>query len=172
MTDTEQLQQPEIQEPEHNNLKLIYDHVEYQIALVNRSIDILVTKLGFVLGLTTLLIIFQTTVHSINNHLLFLNVFSVILSLATLGFCLAGFQPKPGGVLILAKALYDEHYYDSEHSFILTLTSVAMSSLESLSVLRDFRAKMANYAIWCLCAAIACKAIGWIGFELLNPLIK
>jgi hypothetical protein len=171
MTDTEQLQ-PETQESEHNNLKLICDHVEYQIALVNRSIDISVTKLGFVLGLTTALIIFPTAGHSINHGLLFLDVFSIILSLVTLGFCLAGFKPKTGGVLILVKALYDEHYYDSEESFILCLTSVAMESLDSLSVLRDFRAKMANYAIWCLCAAIACKAIRWIGFELLSQLMK
>lgn len=167
MTDTKQPQPPEIQESEHNNIKLIHEHVEYQIALVNRSIDIVVTKLGFVLGLTTILIIFQTTEHLINNRFLFFDVFSVILSLATLGFCLAGFQPKSGGVLMLAETLYNEHYYDSEHSFIFTLTSVAMSSLDSLSVLRNFRAKMANYAIWCLCAAIACKAIRWIGFELL-----
>ena len=164
MTDTEQSQQPETQESEHNNLKLIHEHVEYQIALVNKSIDISVTKLGFALGLTTALIIFPTAGHSINNRLLFLDVFSMILSLATLGFCLAGFQPKAGGILMLVETLYNEHYYDSEHSFILTLTSVAMSSLESLSALRDFRAKMANYAIWCLGAAIACKAIGWIGF--------
>jgi hypothetical protein len=167
MTDTERLQEPDTQESEHNNLKLIYDHVEYQITLVNRSIDISGAKLGFVLGMTTVLIIFLTTVHSINNCLLFLDVFSVILCLVTLSFCLAGFQSKAGGVLPLAKALYDEHYYDSEESFFLILTSVAMESVDSLIVLRDFRAKMATYAIWCLCAAIACKAIGWLGFELL-----
>lgn len=172
MTDTEQRQQPDNQTPEHNNLKLIHEHIEYQITLVNKSIDIAVTKLGCVLGLTTALIIFPTTGDSINYGFLFLNVFSMILSLVTLGFCLAGFQPKSGGVLILAKTLYDEHYYDSEHTFILTLTSVAMESLNSLSVLRDFRAKMANYAIWCFCVAIACKVIGWIGLELLNQLIK
>jgi hypothetical protein len=45
-----------------------------------------------------------------------------------------------------------------------------MESLDSLTVLRDFRAKMARYAIWCLCAATACKAIGWIGAELLLSL--
>ena len=71
MTDTEQLQQPDIQEAEDNNIKLIYEHVEYQIALVNRSIDISSAKLGFTLGLTTGLIIFQTTTHPINNHFLF-----------------------------------------------------------------------------------------------------
>lgn len=169
---SDQIQQSDTQESEHNNLRLIHEHVEYQIALVNRSIDISVTKLGFVLGLTTGLIIFQTSAHSINGRLWFTDVFSVILSLVTLGFCLAGFQPKSGGVLMLVETLYNEHYYDSEHSFIFTLTSVAMSSLESLSVLRDFRAKMANYAIWCLCAAIACKAIGWLGFELTNQLMK
>lgn len=112
MTDIEQPQQSEIQEPEHNNIKLIYEHVEYQIALVNRSIDISSTKLGFVLGLTTSLIIFQTAVDSISSRLLFLHALVVILSLVALGFCLAGFQSKSGGVLMLAKALYDEHYYD------------------------------------------------------------
>jgi len=172
MTNTEQPQEPENQKTEHNNLKLIYEHVESQIAAVNKSIDILVTKLGFALGLTTGLIIFQTTVESINSRLLFFEVLSVMLSLVALGFCLAGFQPKSGGVFILVKTLYDEHYYDSEQSFFLTLTSVAMKNLDSLSVLRDFRAKMAKYAIWCLYAAIACKAIGWLGFELTSHLMK
>ncbi|MEG4406451.1 hypothetical protein [Microcoleus sp. MON2_D5] len=167
MTDSEHSQQPEVQTPQHNNIKLIHEHLEYQIALVNRSIDISVTKVGFVLGLTTGLILFKTTVHLTSNGLLFLDVFSIILCLVTLGFCLAGFQPKSGGVLLLAKTLYDEHYYDSEETFFFTLTSVAMESLDSLTVLRDFRAKMANYAIWCLCTTIACEAIGWIGFELL-----
>lgn len=171
MTDTEP-QQLETQEPEHNNIKLIYEHVEYQIALVNRSIDISSTKLGFVLGLTTGLIILQTTVDSIGNRFLVVDVLVVILSLVALGFCLAGFQSKSGGLLMLAKALYDEHFYDSEQSFFLTLTGVAMESIESLSLLRDFRAKMAKRAIWCLCAAITCKAIGWIGLELADHLIK
>lgn len=170
MTDTEQFQQQETEEPKHSNIKLIHEHLEYQIALVNKSIDISVSKLGFVLGLTTGFIIFQTAVGSINDNFLFLEVFSMILSLVTLGFCLAGFQSKSGGVLILAKALYDEHYYDSEQSFFLTLTSVAMESLDSLTVLRDFRAKMVRYAIWCFCTAIACKAIRWIGSELLLSL--
>lgn len=84
MTDTEQPQQPETQEPEHSNIKLIYEHVEYQIALVNRSIDISVTKLGFVLGLATGLIISQTAADSISNRFLFFDAPSVILSLATL----------------------------------------------------------------------------------------
>ena|SRR4028118_1308987 len=172
MTDTEQPQQREIQNPEHNNIKLIYEHVEYQIALVNRSIDISVTKLGFVLGLTTGLIIFQTAANPINDLFLFFDMLVVILFLVTLGFCLTGFQPKTGGVLLLTKVLYDEHYYDSEESFYLTLTSVARESLSSLTILRDFRAKMAKYSIWCLCAAIACKAIGWIGFELTSYLVK
>lgn len=171
MTDTEQSEQPKTQEPEHNNLKLIHEHVEYQIALVTKSIDISAIKLGFVLALTTVLIIFQTAGQSINNHLSF-DVLVVILSLVTLGFCLAGFQSKSGGILIPAKTLYDEHYYDSEELFIFALTSAALSSIESLAILRDFRAKMANYAIWCLCAAIVCKAIAWIGFELLNQLMK
>lgn len=172
MTDTEQPQKPEVQEPEHNNIKLIYEHIEYQIALVNRSIDISSTKLGFVLGLTTSLIIFQTATHLANNHFLFFDVLVVILSLVGLGFCLAGFQSKSGGILMLAKALYDEHYYDPEETFYFTLISVALESLESLSALRDFRAKMAKRAVWCLCAAIACKAIGWLGFELTSYLIK
>lgn len=172
MTVTEQPQQSEIQEPEHNNIKLIYQHVEYQIALVNRSIDISSTKLGFTLGLTTGLIIFQTTLDSISNRLLFFDMLAVILSLVALGFCLAGFQSKSGGVLMLAKALYDEHYYDSEESFFFTLTSVALESIESLIVLRDFRAKMAKGAIWCFCVAITCKAIGWLGFELTSYLTK
>jgi hypothetical protein len=172
MTNTEQLQEPESQKAEHNNTKLIYEHVEYQIAIVNRSIDISVTKLGFTLGLTTGLMIFQTAEHSIKNHFLFFDVLVVILSLVALGFCLAGFQSKFGGVLILAKHLYDEHYYDSEDSFFLTLTGAAMENLDSLTVLRDFRAKMAKRAIWCLCAAIACKAIRWLGIELTNQLIK
>ncbi len=172
MTDTEQPQQSETQEPEHNNVKLIYEHVEYQIAIVNKSIDISVTKLGFALGLTTGLINFQAVTDSIDNHLLFFDVSSIILSLVSLGFCLAGFQPRSGGVFMLAKILYDKHYYDSEETFFFTLTSVALENLESLSVLRDFRAKMAKYAIWFLCAAIACKAIGWIRLELANQLAK
>jgi hypothetical protein len=172
MTDTEQPQQPEIQEPEHNNIKLIYEHVEYQIALVNRSIDISSAKLGFTLGLTTGLILFQTASHFTSQSCLFLDVLVVILSLVALGFSLAGFQSKFGGVLILAKALYDEHYYDSEETFYFTLISVALESLESLSALRDFRAKMAKRAIWCFCAAISCKAIGWLGFELTSYLMK
>lgn len=172
MTDAEQPQQSEIQEPEHNNIKLIYEHVEYQIALVNRSIDISSTKLGFTLGLTTALIIFQTAVDPSSDSLLFFDVLVVILSLIALGFCLAGFQSKAGGVLILAKALYDEHYYDSEETFFFTLTSVALESLESLSLLRDFRARMAKHAIWYLCTAISCKAIGWLGFELTIYLVK
>jgi hypothetical protein len=73
---------------------------------------------------------------------------------------------------MLVKALYDEHYYDTEEIFYFTLTSVALESLESLSLLRDFRAKMAKCAIWCFCAAIACKAIGWLGFELTSYLVK
>lgn len=101
MTDTEQPQQTETQEPEHSNIKLIYEHVEYQIALVNRSIDISVTKLGFVLGLATGLIIYQAAVDSISNRFLFFDAPSVILSLAILGFCLAGFQSKGGELLTI-----------------------------------------------------------------------
>lgn len=172
MTDTEQPQQPKTQEIEHNNIKLIYEHVQYQIAAVNNSIDISSTKLGFVLGLTTGLIIFQTAGESINSSFFFFNALVVLLSLVTLGFCLAGFQSKSGGVFILAQALYDEHYYDSEESFFLTLTNLAIESLGSLIVLRDFRAKMSKYSIWCLCAAVGCKAIGWLGFELTSYLIK
>lgn len=172
MTDTEQPQQPEIQESEHNNIKLIHEHVEYQIALVNRSIDISSAKLGFTLGLTTGLILFQTTAHSISQSFFIFDVLVVILSLVSLGFCLAGFQSKSGGILMLAKALYDEHYYDSEETFYFTLTSVALESLNSLSVLRDFRAKMAKYSIWCFCSAITCKTIGWLGLEVISYLMK
>jgi hypothetical protein len=172
MTNSEQPQQLEIEEPEHNNIKLIYEHIEYQIALINRSIDISSAKLGFTLGLTMGLIIFQTATHPTNNHFLFFDVLVVILSLVGFGFCLAGFQSKSGGVLMLAKALYDEHYYDTEETFYFTLTSVALESIESLSLLRDFRAKMAKRAIWFFCAAISCKAIGWLGFELASYLVK
>lgn len=172
MTDTEQPQQPKIQEPEHNNIKLIYEHIEYQIALLNRSIDISSAKLGFTLGLTTGLILFQTASHSTSQSFLFFDMLVVILSLIAFGFCLSGFQSKAGGVLMLAKALYDEHYYNSEETFYFTLVSVALESLESLTVLRDFRAQMAKRAIWCFCAAIACKAIGWLGVELTNYLMK
>ena len=73
---------------------------------------------------------------------------------------------------MLAKALYDEHYYDSEETFYFTLTSVALESLESLSVLHDFRAKMAKHAVWCFCTAISCKVIGWLGFELTSYFVK
>jgi hypothetical protein len=93
MTDTEQPQQPEIQEPKHNNLKLIYEHVEYQIALVNRSIDISVTKLGFILGLTTGLILFHPNSITFYQPIIFIfDVLVVILSLIALGFALLGFN--------------------------------------------------------------------------------
>ena len=168
MTITEEFQQPETQTPEHNNVKLIYEYTHYQIALVNRSIDICVAKLSFVFALTVGLIFsLPSEITSINTWALGLNISSCVLSLLTLCFCIAGFHPKAAGDLASINFLLNNQYYDSEEIFRLSVTRTALEGLKQLEELRNFRAKKVSVSIWCLCGAITCKAIRLIVLNLL-----
>lgn len=173
MADIEQSQQPKTQVPEHNNVVLIYEYTHYQLALINHSIDICVAKLSFVFALTVGLILsLPSEIILTNVWVSCLNTTSCVMSLVTLCFCIAGFQPKAAGDLASVEFLLNNQYYDSDEIFRLSVARTALEGLKQLEELRDFRAKKAGAAIWCLGAAIACKAIGWIGFELLNQLMK
>lgn len=162
-TESQELQ---ISEQEHTNIKLIQEYCDRCEAIVNRSIDISVAKLSFIFGLTTCLVSFPT-VQSTNNLVLSANIASTVLSAVTLCFCFAGFRPQEGGRMAKPDVMLNEHYYDSEEDFRLILVKTQLEGFEGLLELRNYRAKAVGLALLMLCGAMLCKAIAWVGFNLL-----
>ena len=158
-------------EPEtttHNNLKLVQEYANSFQELIDKSIDISVTKLGFVIVLSTCSICFSVVSPSYTNvWALSADIASNILCLIAILLCFAGFYPKSGGFMALPDVMLNEHYYDSEEDFRLILTRTVLEGLPSLIELRDFRANVVKSAFSLLCAAILCKAVARIGIEIL-----
>lgn len=161
--------QPEIQE--HNNVHFIYDYTKQHFEMVNNSLDILTTKNIFVLGLTAGLIGLSAITTSkqivVDTLYRYWMSFEIILCVAALYLCFVGLQPKAAGNITPPKLLMDKHYYESDENCHLIVTKTLIEAISELEQLRNWKAKIVKRAIWCLCTAIACKAIGWIGFEVL-----
>lgn len=163
---------------EHNNVHFIYDYTKQHFGMVNNSLDILTEKINFVLGLTAGLIGLssittskQIVTDTLHRYWMSFEIVGTILYAAALYLCFVGLQPKSAGRITPPKLLMDA-LYESDENCHLIVTKTLIEAISELEQLRDWKGKIVKRAIWCLCAAIACKAIGWIAFKLLSQLIK
>lgn len=156
--------------PEHTNINLIYEYTEYHLKSVNRSIDILTTKLNVLLGLSTALVVPIALLLPIGIKtkfqcywLLSLEIMSCGLLIATLYFCITGFQPRSLGGVTPPSLLMNENYYDSDEDIRLIITKTRIEALKELEDLRDWKASVVNQIVILLFVTIVCEIVGLIG---------
>jgi hypothetical protein len=115
---------------ESNNIALIYDYTQKHIESINKSIDILNTKISFFLLLYVLILISNTQFNYLDCFLLT----GISISIYTL-------LPKATGGVTPPEILMNEYYYESEENCRLVIVKTWLETIIELELIRDRKAK-------------------------------
>lgn len=136
-----------------NNSKLIYEHTEKSIEKINKSIDIVTSKLTSSLGFSGVLLKFASDMPS-KGGLFSLKVCVTVFLLGAVGFCACGLYPKAGGHSLTSRYLREELYYCPEDEIRLQIIDQRLKSIDSLEDLAKSRRSYLNFAVLSLMLAV------------------
>lgn len=144
-----------------NNSKLIYEHAEKSIEKINKSIDIVTSKLTTSLGFSGVLLKFASDMPS-SGGLFSLKVCVTVFLLGAVGFCGCGLYPKAGGRSLTTRYLRENLYYYPEDEIRLQIIDQRLKSIDDLEDLAASRRFCLNYAVLSLVLAITFFAVSII----------
>jgi len=137
-----------------NNSKLIYEHAEKSTEKINKSIDIITSKLTSSLGFSGVLLKFASDMPS-SGGLFSLKVCVTLCLLSAVGSCGCGLYPKAGGKPLTTRYLRENLYYCPEDEVRLQIIDQKLKSIDDLEGVAKFRRVYLNYAVLFLMLAAA-----------------
>jgi len=136
----------------NDNSKLIYEHAEKSVEKINKSIDVVTTKLTTSLGFSGVLLKFAADMPS-SGYLFSLKVCVAAFLLLAICFCGCGLYPKAAGDSLTTRYLREDLYYYPDEEIRRRVIDQKLKSIDELKEVAEFRIAYLNSAILSLMLA-------------------